>query len=509
MSEELVVNELGDDDFKDEKDWELIRPLELLISSKPDDDDVYDVYYKLGDDDGRLCSEVRDEDMDEGEIQDIADIMFPIFHNIKHKRRVVPIEANFLVGYVGENIKSDNEGISIFAFPLFWNGTIDNPDRVDLRNDITIDLTQPVGKYIMELESGGEEWDVDEYDLEDRQRIIQQSFSSDDYKLEFNKGTDVIKIIDKVFTKPEEISIKQGEVQMYNEEGKARLNRHRKKFNETFEAIKDRLKILQKKPVIRSSDLKQIKDMLPELTYSEIDDDFNKYSTRDRQIRDGMKDLFNIVLAKLRKQKETASIKKEPEPEPISREQDLLNQLDKVKKLLGDAMVAYKQATTIQNTRDVNKYKLQAIELAKLLKEERERGGGSIDNPKLYEKTGGKVVALGVPKVRQNLTLQAEKIPKQDDIWKWSNPEKVAEMAKKYLGDMAVVFRSTKPKKKYMIFDPDNKKWVFFGEMNFEDFTKHQDPKRRDNYLTRTAGIKGNWKNNRYSANNLSREILW
>lgn len=116
------------------------------------------------------------------------------------------------------------------------------------------------------------------------------------------------------------------------------------------------------------------------------------------------------------------------------------------------------------------------------------------------EKTGGKVVALGV---------QAEKIPKGDDIWKWSNPVKVAEMAKKYLGDMAVVFRSTKPKKKYMIFDPDNKKWVFFGEINFSDFTQHQDPKRRENYLRRTANMKGDWKDNKYSANMLSRNILW
>jgi hypothetical protein len=125
---------------------------------------------------------------------------------------------------------------------------------------------------------------------------------------------------------------------------------------------------------------------------------------------------------------------------------------------------------------------------------------GDANLPPFQEKTGGKVVALGV---------QAEKIPKQDEIWKWSNPDKVAEMARKYLGDMAVVFRSTKPKKKYMIFDPVNNKWVFFGEMGYEDFTKHQDPKRRENYLTRTASIKGNWKNNKYSANNLSRNILW
>lgn len=132
---------------------------------------------------------------------------------------------------------------------------------------------------------------------------------------------------------------------------------------------------------------------------------------------------------------------------------------------------------------------------------------GEKNLPPFEEKIGGKVIKR-TPSVI-SIGVQAEKISKQDEIWKWSNPYKVAEMAKKYLGDMSVVFRSTKPKKKYMIFDPINQKWIFFGEIGFEDFTKHQDPKRRENYLARTANMKGNWKNNRYSANNLSRNILW
>jgi hypothetical protein len=45
--------------------------------------------------------------------------------------------------------------------------------------------------------------------------------------------------------------------------------------------------------------------------------------------------------------------------------------------------------------------------------------------------------------------------------------------------------------------------------MGYEDFTKHKDPIRRHNYLTRTANMKGNWKDNPYSPNNLSRNILW
>jgi hypothetical protein len=108
-----------------------------------------------------------------------------------------------------------------------------------------------------------------------------------------------------------------------------------------------------------------------------------------------------------------------------------------------------------------------------------------------------------------NLPPFEKKGGKVDEIWKWSNPKKVAEMAKKYLGEQAVIFRSTKPKKKYMIQDPNTNKMVHFGEIGYEDFTKHQDKDRRKNYLTRTANMKGNWKDNKYSANNLSRNILW
>ena len=45
--------------------------------------------------------------------------------------------------------------------------------------------------------------------------------------------------------------------------------------------------------------------------------------------------------------------------------------------------------------------------------------------------------------------------------------------------------------------------------MGYEDFTFHKDLKRRDAYLRRTANMRGNWKNNPYSPNNLSRNILW
>ena len=48
-----------------------------------------------------------------------------------------------------------------------------------------------------------------------------------------------------------------------------------------------------------------------------------------------------------------------------------------------------------------------------------------------------------------------------------------------------------------------------YGQMGYEDYTKHHNKSRRKNYLTRTKGMLGDWKNNKYSANNLSRHILW
>ena len=45
--------------------------------------------------------------------------------------------------------------------------------------------------------------------------------------------------------------------------------------------------------------------------------------------------------------------------------------------------------------------------------------------------------------------------------------------------------------------------------MGYEDFLKHNDKSRQYNYLRRATNIKGNWKNNIYSANWLSIAILW
>ena len=94
-------------------------------------------------------------------------------------------------------------------------------------------------------------------------------------------------------------------------------------------------------------------------------------------------------------------------------------------------------------------------------------------------------------------------------ITEFSNPTLALEKARKYLGRDVLFKLSDKSTKKYMIFHPMTKKWIHFGQMGYQDFTKHQDEKRRENYLKRTANMRGNWKDNKYSPNNLSRNILW
>jgi hypothetical protein len=94
-------------------------------------------------------------------------------------------------------------------------------------------------------------------------------------------------------------------------------------------------------------------------------------------------------------------------------------------------------------------------------------------------------------------------------ITQWSNPTIAKENAIQYLGKDVLFKPSTNKGKKFMVFNPNTNKWIHFGALNYEDFTKHQDPIRRDNYLKRTANMRGDWKDDMYSANNLARNILW
>ena len=96
-----------------------------------------------------------------------------------------------------------------------------------------------------------------------------------------------------------------------------------------------------------------------------------------------------------------------------------------------------------------------------------------------------------------------------DELSQFSDFNTAQQKAEDYLGVESVLFTSPKKDKKYRIYNPLNGKWVDFGAMGYEDFTKHNDPVRREKYLRRALNIKGNWRENPYSPNNLSIHILW
>ena len=79
----------------------------------------------------------------------------------------------------------------------------------------------------------------------------------------------------------------------------------------------------------------------------------------------------------------------------------------------------------------------------------------------------------------------------------------------KYRGDDdAEIYFSTAKGKKFAVITPD-KKVVNFGATGYDDFTKHQDEQRRQNYLARATKIRGDWKQDKYSPNNLAINCLW
>jgi hypothetical protein len=89
------------------------------------------------------------------------------------------------------------------------------------------------------------------------------------------------------------------------------------------------------------------------------------------------------------------------------------------------------------------------------------------------------------------------------EILKYSNPSIVQQQANKYLGEK--IYISTRKDKKYMVKNPEGK-WIHFGQFGYEDYTKHKDENRRDNFRRRNA----KWsKAEKYSPSWLSYWILW
>lgn len=93
---------------------------------------------------------------------------------------------------------------------------------------------------------------------------------------------------------------------------------------------------------------------------------------------------------------------------------------------------------------------------------------------------------------------------KLKQLREFSDPEYVM-MKAKQMG-LNPVHESSRKDKKYMIFD--GKKMVHFGQFKppYEDYTKHGDQKRRDNFRKRNW----KWQNApKYSPGWLSYWLLW
>ena len=91
---------------------------------------------------------------------------------------------------------------------------------------------------------------------------------------------------------------------------------------------------------------------------------------------------------------------------------------------------------------------------------------------------------------------------KFNELKQYSDPEYVMNKAQE-LG-LNPVHESSRKDKKYMVFD--GTKMVHFGQMAYEDYTKHNDEKRRMNFRKRNH----RWAHApKYSPANLSYRLLW
>ncbi len=94
---------------------------------------------------------------------------------------------------------------------------------------------------------------------------------------------------------------------------------------------------------------------------------------------------------------------------------------------------------------------------------------------------------------------------KEELIWKYSNPETVRRLVDKYYGKDVELYLSTRDSKKYMIKNLEGK-WIHFGMMGAEDFTKHKNIDRRNMFRIRNH----KWRTaNKWSASFLSYHLLW
>ena len=94
---------------------------------------------------------------------------------------------------------------------------------------------------------------------------------------------------------------------------------------------------------------------------------------------------------------------------------------------------------------------------------------------------------------------------KYDDLIQISDPFIVYNKFKQIYPCESELRLSSRKDKKYMILNPKNGKWFHFGS-TIQDYTKHKDTKRRDNFLRRNH----KWKDaDTYTPAYASYTLLW
>lgn len=74
---------------------------------------------------------------------------------------------------------------------------------------------------------------------------------------------------------------------------------------------------------------------------------------------------------------------------------------------------------------------------------------------------------------------------KLEQILPYTDPIMVERRAKQLYGRNVKIEYSTRKDKKYMIYDPNTNKWVSFGQVGFQDYTRHKDEERRKRFQIR------------------------
>jgi len=107
-----------------------------------------------------------------------------------------------------------------------------------------------------------------------------------------------------------------------------------------------------------------------------------------------------------------------------------------------------------------------------------------------------------ITKNKKAITIKRINKPK---LKLYSNPAMVQKYANRFLGKNVIIMPSTRHDKKYMVRTPEGK-LVHFGQMGYEDWTRHQDVKRREAFRIRNK----QWaKADKWTAAYLAYYLLW